>query len=149
MYQPILLSKYRTLFKENLLIMKHVCCPKSFVIQKFLCICSINQIDSIFYDTAVEFLKEHHRVLDIRLRSVVRDITDARARNKDELDGILMNYILAIVSVSLMVYLHTSFVQEDCFVCVITIRSWITNRYQCCERSNRFAITINSIDNYC
>ncbi len=42
---------------------------------------------------AAEFLKEHHRVLDIRLRSVVRDITDARARNKDELDGINCIYM--------------------------------------------------------
>ena len=39
---------------------------------------------SLFLD---EFLKEHHRVLNSRLQPVVRDITDARARGRDELEG--------------------------------------------------------------
>ena len=43
-----------------------------------------------------DFLKEHHRVLNSRLQPVVRDITDARARGKDELEGtlLIMEYVI-------------------------------------------------------
>jgi hypothetical protein len=49
------------------------------------------------YSTRDEFLKEHHQVLDGRLTPVVRDITDARARNHDELEGLyrkIVSYVL-------------------------------------------------------
>jgi len=35
-----------------------------------------------------EFLEEHHRVLDLRLQPVVREITDSRARTRDELESL-------------------------------------------------------------
>lgn len=41
----------------------------------------------ILYIYIDEFIKEHHRVLTSRLQPVVRDITDARARGRDELEG--------------------------------------------------------------
>lgn len=34
-----------------------------------------------------DFLEEHRRVLDQRLQPVVREITDSRARTRDELEG--------------------------------------------------------------
>lgn len=39
-----------------------------------------------FYNLA-DFLEEHRRVLDQRLQPVVREITDSRARTRDELEG--------------------------------------------------------------
>lgn len=49
------------------------------------------------YSTIEEFLKEHHRVLEGRLKPVIRDITDARARSRDELDALyrkIVSYVL-------------------------------------------------------
>ena len=34
-----------------------------------------------------DFLDEHRRVLDQRLHPVIREITDSRARTRDELEG--------------------------------------------------------------
>lgn len=34
-----------------------------------------------------EFLQEHHLVLVTRLLPIVREIADARARNREELEG--------------------------------------------------------------
>ena len=39
------------------------------------------------YTTRTEFLDEHRRVLEGRLQPVVREITDSRARTRDELEG--------------------------------------------------------------
>ena len=36
---------------------------------------------------SADFLEEHRRVLESRLSPVVREITDSRARNRDELEG--------------------------------------------------------------
>ena len=41
-----------------------------------------------------DFLDEHRRVLDQRLQPVVREITDSRARTRDELEG--MNLMLGL-----------------------------------------------------
>ena len=38
---------------------------------------------------AADFLEEHRRVLDQRLQPVIREITDSRARTRDELEGIV------------------------------------------------------------
>ena len=35
-----------------------------------------------------EFLEEHHRVMELRLQPVVREITDSRARSRDELESL-------------------------------------------------------------
>ena len=42
-------------------------------------------IYSLFF--SADFLEEHRRVLESRLSPVVREITDSRARNRDELEG--------------------------------------------------------------
>ena len=39
------------------------------------------------YIFSADFLEEHRRVLESRLSPVVREITDSRARNRDELEG--------------------------------------------------------------
>ena len=44
-----------------------------------------------------EFLEEHHRVLDLRLQPVVREITDSRARTRDDLESLyrkIVSYVL-------------------------------------------------------
>ena len=39
------------------------------------------------YTTRSDFLEEHRRVLESRLQPVVREITDSRARTREELEG--------------------------------------------------------------
>jgi len=49
------------------------------------------------YTTRSEFLEEHHRVLEVRLQPVVREITDSRAKTRDELESLyrkIVSYIL-------------------------------------------------------
>ncbi|KAK2118254.1 hypothetical protein P7K49_005141 [Saguinus oedipus] len=49
------------------------------------------------YTNRVEFLEEHHRVLDLRLGSVTREITDNRACTKEELESLyrkIISYML-------------------------------------------------------
>ena len=41
------------------------------------------------YTTRESFLQEHKRVLEMRLQPVVREITDSRARTREELEGII------------------------------------------------------------
>lgn len=44
-----------------------------------------------------EFLEEHHRVLESRLGSIMREITDNRARAREELESLyrkIVSYIL-------------------------------------------------------
>lgn len=43
---------------------------------------------------AADFLEEHRRVLDQRLQPVIREITDSRARTRDELEGIIIELLL-------------------------------------------------------
>ena len=45
-----------------------------------------------FIHNVDEFLQEHHLVLVTRLLPIVREIADARARNRDELEGIYWLY---------------------------------------------------------
>lgn len=42
------------------------------------------------YTTREDFLEEHRRVLDSRLQPVVREITDSRARTREELEGLFI-----------------------------------------------------------
>jgi len=44
----------------------------------------------IFFYYAADFLEEHRRVLDQRLQPVIREITDSRARTRDELEGTIL-----------------------------------------------------------
>jgi len=44
-----------------------------------------------------EFLEEHHRVLDLRLQPVVREITDSRARTRDELESLYRKIVSCIL----------------------------------------------------
>ncbi|KAL5510723.1 hypothetical protein EMCRGX_G006320 [Ephydatia muelleri] len=49
------------------------------------------------YSTRAEFLQEHHHVLDTRLLPIMREISDTRARNREELDGLyrkIVSYVL-------------------------------------------------------
>lgn len=48
----------------------------------------------MFFNYAADFLEEHRRVLDQRLQPVVREITDSRARTRDELEGTILVNIL-------------------------------------------------------
>lgn len=41
----------------------------------------------MFHIIPADFLEEHKRVLESRLQPVVREITDSRARTRDELEG--------------------------------------------------------------
>jgi len=43
---------------------------------------------------AADFLEEHRRVLDQRLQPVIREITDSRARTRDELEGIIIELLI-------------------------------------------------------
>ena len=48
----------------------------------------INYMDSEVCATSTgEFLQEHRHVLETRLQPIVREIADARARSRDELEG--------------------------------------------------------------
>lgn len=42
------------------------------------------------YTNRNDFLEEHRRVLEMRLQPIVREITDSRARTRDELEGELI-----------------------------------------------------------
>jgi len=44
-----------------------------------------------------EFLEEHHRVLDLRLQPVVREITDSRARTRDELESLYRKIVSCVL----------------------------------------------------
>ena len=39
------------------------------------------------YTSRNDFLEEHRRVLEMRLQPIVREITDSRARTKEELES--------------------------------------------------------------
>ena len=39
------------------------------------------------YTNRNDFLEEHRRVLEMRLQPIVREITDSRARTRDELES--------------------------------------------------------------
>lgn len=43
----------------------------------------------LYIFTKADFLEEHRRVLEQRLQPVVQEITDSRARTRDELEGTL------------------------------------------------------------
>ena len=45
---------------------------------------------NFFFNYAADFLEEHRRVLDQRLQPVIREITDSRARTRDELEGTIL-----------------------------------------------------------
>ena len=44
----------------------------------------------VLLEFVADFLDEHRRVLDQRLQPVVREITDSRARTRDELEGMML-----------------------------------------------------------
>ena len=49
---------------------------------------TIKLVDLFFFNLVADFLEEHRRVLDQRLQPVIREITDSRARTRDELEGL-------------------------------------------------------------
>lgn len=49
-----------------------------------------HKVFKCFFYYAADFLEEHRRVLDQRLQPVVREITDSRARTRDELEGTIL-----------------------------------------------------------
>ena len=50
-----------------------------------------------------EFLQEHHYALGVRLQPLVREITDARARSREELEGLSVYAILRLLGQKKMV----------------------------------------------
>ena len=44
-----------------------------------------------------EFLEEHHRMLDLRLQPVVREITDSHARTRDELESLYRKIVSCVL----------------------------------------------------
>lgn len=49
------------------------------------------------YTSRSDFLEEHRRVLEARLQPVVREITDSRARTRDELEGLYRKIVSAVL----------------------------------------------------
>lgn len=49
------------------------------------------------YTTRGDFLDEHRRVLDARMQPVIREITDSRARTREELEGLYRKIVSAIL----------------------------------------------------
>ena len=60
--------------------------------QKGACMC-IHHSSSFTAD----FLEEHRRVLDSRLQPVVREITDSRARTREELESLYRKIVSAVL----------------------------------------------------
>ncbi len=49
------------------------------------------------YTTRSEFLEEHRRVLESRLQPVIREITDSRAKTKEDLESLYRKIVSAIL----------------------------------------------------
>ncbi|KAK2176817.1 hypothetical protein NP493_637g01014 [Ridgeia piscesae] len=49
------------------------------------------------YTTRADFLAEHRRVLDSRLQPVIREITDSRARTREELESLYRKMVSAVL----------------------------------------------------
>ncbi|CAB3982799.1 Hypothetical predicted protein [Paramuricea clavata] len=49
------------------------------------------------YTSRADFLEEHRRVLESRLSPVVREITDSRARNRDDLEGLYRKIVSCVL----------------------------------------------------
>ncbi|PAA67666.1 hypothetical protein BOX15_Mlig012917g1, partial [Macrostomum lignano] len=49
------------------------------------------------YTARREFLEEHHRIMKSRLMPVMREITDSRARTRDELDSLYRKIVSAVL----------------------------------------------------
>ena len=49
------------------------------------------------YTTRHDFLDEHRRVLDARMQPVIREITDSRARTREELETLYRKIVSAIL----------------------------------------------------
>ena len=49
------------------------------------------------YTTRQDFLDEHRRVLDARMQPVIREITDSRARTREELEALYRKIVSAIL----------------------------------------------------
>lgn len=46
---------------------------------------------------AVDFLEEHRRVLESRLQPVIREITDSRARTREELESLYRKIVSSVL----------------------------------------------------
>ena len=49
------------------------------------------------YTNRTEFLEEHKRVLESRLQPVMREITDSRARTREELEGLYRKIVSCVL----------------------------------------------------
>ena len=49
------------------------------------------------YTTRADFLEEHRRVLESRLQPVIREITDSRARTREELESLYRKIVSAVL----------------------------------------------------
>ncbi len=49
------------------------------------------------YTTRADFLQEHRRVLESRLQPVIREITDSRARTREELESLYRKIVSAVL----------------------------------------------------
>ena len=60
--------------------------------------CSLkNPITKTLYNLLAEFLDEHRRVLESRLQPVIREITDSRAKTKEDLESLYRKIVSAIL----------------------------------------------------
>ena len=51
----------------------------------------------IFTSFSADFLEEHRRVLESRLQPVLREITDSRARTREELESLYRKIVSAVL----------------------------------------------------
>jgi len=63
----------------------------------FVCIAVVGELQDSCPVVSDEFLEEHHRVLDLRLQPVVREITESHARTRDELESLYRKIVSCIL----------------------------------------------------
>ena len=51
----------------------------------------------IYENVSADFLEEHRRVLESRLQPVIREITDSRARSREELESLYRKIVSAVL----------------------------------------------------
>lgn len=88
----------RALTKEDVQELIHICVKRLLNTQSpSLDTIKMQVYFDMNYTTRGEFLEEHHRVLESRLQPVVREITDSRARTRDDLDCLYRKIVSAIL----------------------------------------------------
>ena len=58
---------------------------------------SLSLFENTFLLFSADFLEEHRRVLESRLQPVIREITDSRARTREELESLYRKIVSAVL----------------------------------------------------